>query len=168
MEDEGYDRDVAAAVVAGASIKGPVGPISIMFIAYGFIVSGVGQASINQMLASGIVLVLGLLLLQGAVVWLVARRRGMTPPHGFRGWGEVARSGIGALPVLLIPFIVIGGILSGSFSPTESAAVALAVALVIALGFRRLSLPMLFRAMVWSVISGNAFLQKPKKVRYAP
>ena len=35
MEREGYRRDVAAAVVAGASIKGPIGPISIMFIVYG-------------------------------------------------------------------------------------------------------------------------------------
>ena len=152
MEDEGYDRDVAAAVVAGASIKGPVGPISIMFIAYGYIVTGIGQASINQMLASGLVLVVGLLLLQGAVVWLVARHRGMTPPHEFKGWGEVARSGAAALPILLIPVIIIGGILSGYFTPTESASVALAAALLIALGVRRLSLPMLFRAMVWSAI----------------
>ena len=35
MEREGYRRDVAAAVVAGASIKGPIGPLSIMFIVYG-------------------------------------------------------------------------------------------------------------------------------------
>ena len=41
MEKEGYPRDVAAAVVAGASIKGPIGPISIMFIVYGYIVTGV-------------------------------------------------------------------------------------------------------------------------------
>ena len=40
MEKEGYRREVAAAVVAGASIKGPVGPISMMYIVYGFIVSG--------------------------------------------------------------------------------------------------------------------------------
>ena len=38
MEREGYRRDVAAAVVAGASIKGPIGPLSIMFIVYGSIV----------------------------------------------------------------------------------------------------------------------------------
>ena len=42
MEREGYRRDVAAAVVAGASIKGPIGPLSIMFIVYGF-VSGPGR-----------------------------------------------------------------------------------------------------------------------------
>ena len=42
MEREGYRRDVAAAVVAGASIKGPIGPLSIMFIVYG---SLIGSAS---------------------------------------------------------------------------------------------------------------------------
>ena len=134
--------------LAGASIKGPVGPISVMFIAYGYIVSGPGQAPINQMLATGVVLVLGLLLLQGAVVSIVARRRGLQPPHGFLGWGEVARSGIGALPILMIPVIIIGGILSGYYTPTESASVALAVTLVLAIAFRRLSIPVLGRAMI--------------------
>ncbi len=148
MEDEGYDRDVAAAVVAGASIKGPVGPISVMFIAYGYIVSGVGQAPINQMLAAGVVLVIGLLILQGAVVSIVARRRGMTPPHAFRGWPEVGRASVGALPILMIPVIIIGGILGGYFTPTESASVGLAVTLVLAAAFRRLSIAMLARAMV--------------------
>jgi tripartite ATP-independent transporter DctM subunit len=152
MEEEGYDRDVAAAVVAGASIKGPVGPISVMFIAYGYIVSGVGQAPINQMLASGIVLVIGLLILQGLVVSIVARRRGMVPPHSFRGWREVGRASLGAVPVLMIPVIIIGGILSGYYTPTESAAVALAVTVILALAYRRLNLRVLGRAMVVSAI----------------
>jgi tripartite ATP-independent transporter DctM subunit len=152
MEEEGYDRDVAAAVVAGASIKGPVGPISVMFIAYGYIVTGIGQAPINQMLASGIVLVIGLLILQGIVVSVVARRRGMTPPHPFRGWGEVGRSSLGALPILMIPVIIMGGILSGYYTPTESASVALAVTVILAIGFRRLNLKILGRAMVVSAM----------------
>lgn len=152
MEKEGYDRDVAAAVVAGASIKGPVGPISVMFIAYGYIVSGIGQAPINQMLSAGLVLVIGLLVLQGIVVSIVARRRGIRPPHGFLGWSEVARATIGALPILMIPVIIIGGILSGYYTPTESASVALAVTVVLAVAYRRLSLRVLGRAMVVAAI----------------
>jgi len=152
MEEEGYDRDVAAAVVAGASIKGPVGPISVMFIAYGYIVSGVGQAPINQMLAAGVVLVIGLLILQGIVVSIVARRRGMRPPHAFRGWREVGRASIGALPILMIPVIIIGGILSGYYTPTESASVALSVTVVLAVAYRRLNFRVLGRAMVVAAI----------------
>ena len=148
MEREGYRRDVAAAVVAGASIKGPVGPISIMYIAYGFIVSGVGAAPIDEMLVTGILMVAGLLVLQGLVVSVVVRRIGMQSPHPFRGWGEVARSGLGALPVLLIPVIILGGILSGLFTPVESAAVAVTATLILGVAYRRLSPRVLMRAVL--------------------
>ena len=43
MEREGYRRDVAAAVVAGASIKGAIGPLSVMFIVYGSLATGAGM-----------------------------------------------------------------------------------------------------------------------------
>ncbi len=148
MEKEGYRRDVAAAVVAGASIKGPVGPISVMYIAYGFIVSGTGAAAIDKMLVTGILMVAGLLLLQGIVVSVVVRRIGMESPHPFRGWGEVARSGVGALPVLMVPVIILGGILSGSFTPVESAGVAVVVTLALGLAYRTLSPRTLARAVV--------------------
>jgi TRAP-type C4-dicarboxylate transport system permease large subunit len=55
MEREGYRRDVAAAVVAGASIKGPIGPLSIMFIVYGVVVQGPASASISRLLLSGVI-----------------------------------------------------------------------------------------------------------------
>lgn len=148
MEKEGYRRDVAAAVVAGASIKGPVGPISVMYIAYGFIVSGIGAAAIDKMLVTGILMVVGLLLLQGIVVSVIVRRIGMESPHPFRGWGEVARSGVGALPVLMIPAIILGGILSGFFTPVESAGVAVVVTLALGLAYRTLSPRALARAVV--------------------
>lgn len=148
MEKEGYRRDVAAAVVAGASIKGPVGPISIMYIAYGFIVAGPGAAPIDAMLVTGILMVTGLLLLQGLVVSIVVRRIGMAAPHPFLGWGEVARSGLSALPVLLIPFIILGGILSGFFTPVESAAVAVVVTLILAVAYRAADPRTLARAIV--------------------
>ena len=148
MEREGYRKDVAAAVVAGSSIKGPVGPISIMYIAYGFIVSGIGAAAIDQMLITGIVMVLYLLLLQGLVVSYVVRRIGMKSPHPFLGWDEVGRSFIAGGAVLLIPVIILGGILSGTFTPTESAAVAVVVTLVLGLFYRRLSPVALVRGIV--------------------
>ena len=60
MEKEGYPKDVAAAVVSGASIKGPIGPISIMFILYATLIPGV---SLNDLLLSGILAEILLLLL---------------------------------------------------------------------------------------------------------
>ena len=148
MEKEGYRKDVAAAVVAGSSIKGPVGPISIMYIAYGFIVSGIGQASIDKMLVTGVVMVTYLLLLQGLVVSFVVRRSGMASPHPFVGWGEVGRAVLAGGPVLAIPVVILGGYLSGAFTTTESAAVAVVVTVLLGIGYRTLSPRALLRGTV--------------------
>ena len=152
MEREGYRKDVAAAVVAGSSIKGPVGPISIMYIAYGFIVTGAAAAPIDQLLVTGFVMVAYLLLLQGLVVSLVVRRIGMQSPHPFLGWGEVGRALLAGGPVLVIPFIILGGILRGDFTPTESASVAVVVTLILGLCYRRLTAHALLRGTVLAAL----------------
>lgn len=133
MEREGYRRDVAAAVVSGASIKGPIGPISVMFIVYGSIVTGVGSASISKLLLSGVFAELLLLIFQAATVYWVVRRTDMLPRRRFAGVTQVRRTGTAALPALLIPVIILGGIFSGVFTPTESGAVAAVVAILMAL-----------------------------------
>jgi tripartite ATP-independent transporter DctM subunit len=133
MEREGYRRDVAAAVVAGASIKGPIGPISVMFIVYGAIVSGPAGASIQKLLLSGVMAEILLLLFQSATVYIVVRRMDFLKKRRFAGLREVGAAGAAALPVLFIPFIILGGIFSGIFTPTESASVAAVVAIAIAL-----------------------------------
>jgi len=133
MEREGYRRDVAAAVVAGASIKGPIGPISVMFIVYGVVVAGPASASISQLLLSGLFAILVLFVAQAATVYLVVRRLGLLPKREFAGWSTVGRTGVSSLPVLAIPAVILGGIFSGVFTPTESAAVAAVVAIGLAL-----------------------------------
>ncbi len=130
MEKEGYPRDVAAAVVAGASIKGPIGPISIMFIVYGYIVTGV---SISKLLLSGVMAEILLLLFQAGTVYLVVRRLGILERRPFAGLRTVGRTAVSALPVLAVPAIIIGGILGGVFTPTESASVAVAVVVFLSL-----------------------------------
>jgi len=130
MEKEGYPKDVAAAVVAGASIKGPIGPISVMFIAYGVLVANV---SIADLLLSGVLAEMILLLFQAATVYLVVRHLGLFGRREFAGMRTVTRTGISALPVLLVPVIILGGILRGVFTPSESGATAAAVALMLAM-----------------------------------
>jgi TRAP-type transport system large permease protein len=132
MEKEGYPRDVAAAVVAGASIKGPIGPLSIMFIFYGIVVETDG-APISRLLLSGVMAEILLFFAQAATVYVVVRRMGFFHKRPFAGWGAVGRSGVVALPVLIVPFVILGGILSGVFTPTESGAAAVVVALGLAL-----------------------------------
>jgi tripartite ATP-independent transporter DctM subunit len=133
MEREGYRRDVAAAVVAGASIKGPIGPISIMFIVYGVVVQGPGGASISALLLSGVMAELILFFFQALTVYLVVRRMDLVPRRKFVGMATVGRRGVSALPVLAIPVIILGGIFSGVFTPSESGAVAAVVTMGLAL-----------------------------------
>jgi tripartite ATP-independent transporter DctM subunit len=132
MEREGYRRDVAAAVVAGASIKGPIGPISIMFIVYGAIVEGPASASISELLLSGVFAELVLLIFQAATVYIVVRRLGFLEKKPFAGVSAIATTSRSALPVLAIPFIILGGIFTGVFTPTEAASVAAVVTLLLA------------------------------------
>jgi tripartite ATP-independent transporter DctM subunit len=129
MEREGYRRDVAA-VVAGASIKGAIGPLSVMFIVYGSLGTG---ASINALLLSGLAAEILLLIFQMATVYVVVRRLDMLAKRRFAGWRTVGRTGVSALPVLLIPFVILGGIFSGVFTPTESASIAALIAIGLAL-----------------------------------
>jgi tripartite ATP-independent transporter DctM subunit len=133
MEREGYRRDVAAAVVVGASIKGPIGPISVMFIVYGSVVGGAAGASITALLLSGLFAEILLLLFQAATVYVVVRRMDFLVKRRFAGVRTVASTGVAALPVLAIPVIILGGIFTGVFTPTESAAVAAVVAIVMGL-----------------------------------
>jgi tripartite ATP-independent transporter DctM subunit len=130
MEREGYRRDVAAAVVAGASIKGPIGPISIMFIVYGSLVP---VASISKLLLSGLTAEILLFFFQAATVYVVVRRMDFLVKRPFAGLATVGRTGLAALPVLAIPFIILGGIFSGVFTPTEASSVAAVVAIGLAL-----------------------------------
>lgn len=137
MEREGYRRDVAAAVVAGASIKGPIGPLSVMFIVYGAIVGGAASASISELLVSGIFAELLLLIFQAATVYIVVRKMDFLTKRRFAGVGVLAESSRSALPVLSIPVIILGGIFSGVFTPTEAASIGAVATLFLALFWYR-------------------------------
>ena len=148
MEREGYRRDVAAAVVAGASIKGPIGPLSIMFIVYAVVVQGSAAPSISQLLLSGVVAELLLFVFQAATVYVVVRKMDLVVTRRFAGVATVARTGVSALPVLLIPVIILGGIFSGVFTTYESGAIAAIAAIALALfGYASVS-PLQLPAMI--------------------
>jgi tripartite ATP-independent transporter DctM subunit len=133
MEREGYRRDVAAAVVAGASIKGPIGPLSVMFIVYGVVVQGPAGVSISELLLSGVMAEILLLIFQAATVYIVVRKMDFLAKRPFAGWAAVGRTGVAALPVLGIPVIILGGIFTGVFTPSESGAIAAIVTIGLAL-----------------------------------
>jgi len=128
MKKEGYDSDFSAAVTATSSTIGPVIPPSIPFIIYGVL----GEVSIASLFLAGFVPGILLGLFQIVVIWFYARKR-QYPKRGRPPFREAIRVSLDAFLVLLMPIIILGGILSGIFTPTESACIALFYALFIGL-----------------------------------
>lgn len=126
MEREGYDKAFAAALTAVSSVIGPMIPPSIAMIIYG-VLSGV---PISSLFLAGIIpgLLIGLGLLAYSFYASVRYGHPLSPPMAM---GERAAAIGKAVPAMLLPVIILGGILSGAFTPTESAAVAAIYAFLI-------------------------------------
>jgi len=144
MKDEGYDPAFSAAVTASSAIIGPIIPPSICMVV-GAVVT---NTSVGRMLVGGIIpgfmMGAGLML----VVYFLSKKRGY--PRAERAtmkdiWKEFKATG----PALLTPLILVGGILSGVFTPTEAAAVACIYAMILAMVFyRAFGLKRLFRIFI--------------------
>lgn len=125
MEKQGYPRGYAAALNAAAATMGPIIPPSVGFIIY----ASVSGASVGKLFLAGtipgVVLALGALL----VCTIMAYRHGY--PAGARhSRTELWQSLREALPALLMPVIILGGIFGGLVTPTEAGALAVGYGLL--------------------------------------
>jgi tripartite ATP-independent transporter DctM subunit len=127
MDKAGYPRGFAAAIVAASSVLGPIIPPSIPMILYALM----ANASIAALFLAGVVPGLLIAAAMMLVVWRTAERRNfpVEPPIPRHERARVL--GRAALP-LGMPVVLLGGIYSGAFTPTEAAAVAALYALVLA------------------------------------
>lgn len=149
MEKDGYDRGYAASITASAGLLGPIIPPSMVFIIFGVI----AQVSIADMFMAGIVPGVVLFVLIISIALFQAGRH-YTPGHSGAPLpqGSRLRVTLPGVATMLIPLTIIGGISGGVFTPTESAAVAIVVALVFgAVIFRELpmkSVPLIINRTV--------------------
>jgi len=129
MEKNGYSTRFAAAVTAASSVIGPIIPPSGIMIIYAFIM-GVSPAAL---FAGGIVP--GLLIGGGlmAMTYWLAVRNDFPVANQRASRREVFEAGKATFWPMLTPIILLGGILTGFFTPTEAAGVAAAYALIVAL-----------------------------------
>ena len=131
-----YTPGFAGAVVVASATLGPIIPPSIPMVIYA-LVSG---TSVGALFLGGVVPGVCMALLMMLVVHIIATRRNMPreAPVPLREWPQIFFRG--ALP-LSMPLVLLGGIYSGAFTPTEAAAVAALHALVLA--------ALVFRALSW-------------------
>ena len=133
MRKAGYHDRFSAAITAVSSTIGPIIPPSIPFVIYGSLTN----VSVGDLFLGGIIpgVLMGFALM--VVIALEARRKNLprmtTRPSG----RKAVRVFFGALPALIMPIFIVGGILSGMFTPTEAAVVASLYAVFLGLVFYR-------------------------------
>ena len=128
MVRSGYPAEFGAGIVCNAGTLGILIPPSIVMVVY----AAATEQSVGKMFIAGVVpgLLLGTALMVG--VYIVARIKKMPaqPRASFREWFAALRESLWGLLLILI---ILGGIYSGMFTPTEAAAVAAVYAAIIAL-----------------------------------
>ncbi|HEV2154807.1 TRAP transporter large permease [Bradyrhizobium sp.] len=149
MKKEGFDTDYAVNVTTHASLVGALMPTSHNMIIYALAAGG--KVSIGALIAAGLLPALVLMVCMLVAAYAVAVKRGY-PAGKFPGWPEVFRSFAAALPGLLIVGIILAGILSGVFTATESAAVAVTYTILLTFFiYRTMTLPNFLRAAAKAV-----------------
>lgn len=126
MEEEGYKRSFAAATTSAAALLGPIIPPSMLFIIYG-VQSG---TSIGTMFLAGIMpgILLGLSFI--LLIMYIGYRQKL-PKSEKEPLKNVFEASFKIIPALMVPGIIIVGIISGVFTPTESAAIACLLAIIV-------------------------------------
>ena len=141
MKDHGYDTEFAVGVTAASATLGPIIPPSLPFVIYGMM----ANVSIGALFLGGI--------LPGALMTICmmlyatyyAHRHGIGRDQMFR-WSVLGATFIAALPALLTPAIIIGGMTFGWFTPTEAAIAACTWAILLGIFmYRSLSMKQFYK-----------------------
>lgn len=134
MRERGYDDDYTVNVTVTSSIAGVLIPPSHNMILYALAAGG--GISITSLFIAGVVPGIILCLCLSVAAYVIAVRRGY-PTGVFPGWRAVVFAMGAALPGFMTAVIIIGGVVSGVFTVTESAAIGVIYALLVTVFFYR-------------------------------
>lgn len=142
MEEDGFDRDMAAAITAAASTLGPIIPPSIVFVLYGVL----GGVSVGRMFLAGIIpgILMGLSLMI-YIFFMAITAKGKYVVQPFPTFKSALSAFIEGFFPLLSPVIILGGIMGGYVTPTEAAAIASVYSLILGLIYRQMDVATLIR-----------------------
>jgi tripartite ATP-independent transporter DctM subunit len=141
MQDHGYDTEFAVGVTAASATLGPIIPPSLPFVIYGMM----GNVSIGALFLGGFIPGAVMTIFMMLYATYCARKYNMGPDQRFR-WSVLGRTFIAALPALLTPALIVGGMTFGWFTPTEAAIAACTWALILGIFlYRSLSLKQFYK-----------------------
>jgi C4-dicarboxylate transporter DctM subunit len=133
MEKGGYGKGFSVALTISSAIQGPIIPPSIPLV----LVGAVTGISIGGLLLGGAIPGILVGLAQGLVVFFICKKRKLPKFEAKVTFVELVKATFGAVPFLLMPFIILGGIIGGICTPTEASAVAAAYGLLLIAVYRR-------------------------------
>ncbi|MEV8466387.1 TRAP transporter large permease [Fluviibacterium sp. DFM31] len=139
MKEKGYDADYAVNVTVTSSIAGIIIPPSHNMII--FAIAAGGGISISKLFLSGVVPGILMCCCLATAAYIVAVKRGYKAEK-FPGWTALMMAFLGALPGLLTAVIIVGGVLSGVFTVTESGAFGAIYAFLVTL--------LVYRSITWT------------------
>ncbi|QLF71499.1 TRAP transporter large permease (plasmid) [Peteryoungia desertarenae] len=154
MKKAGYPADFSAAITAASSTVGPIIPPSVPMI----IVGALSGISVGKMFMAGAIpgILMGLAMM--VTCYIISVRRNF-PRQPWQGFQELFRSFTGAFWALAMTGLIVGGLLSGLATPTETAIIASVYAFVVgAFIYRELPLKAVPRIVIDSAISSAAIL----------
>jgi tripartite ATP-independent transporter DctM subunit len=143
MKDDGYRPEYAAALTAATSILGPIIPPSISMIIYALAYPDVNLVGL---LIAGVLPGIVIAIAMAAINHVVSVRRNYRGSLRTYGWRDYARNTWRALPALALPALILGGIASGAFTPTEASVIAVFYALFAGMT--------IYRTLEWAMLPG--------------
>ncbi|MEL7648521.1 MAG: TRAP transporter large permease [Sedimentibacter sp.] len=148
MTRDKYPEEFSGALIASSGILGPVIPPSVTFVYF----SVLSNVSVNALFMGGIVP--GVLLGLGFIVVIFLSIKKFNLPKGDPfDLMKLIKTFFLALPALLVPIIIVGGIMGGIFTPTESGAVSVLAAIIAGLIYRKFKFSMLPAIFVRSAVA---------------
>ena len=156
MIKQKWDPAMGGAIAAAGGALGSLIPPSNLMIIYGI----VAEQSIPRLFLAGFIPGFVATALLMVTVYIIAKKRNYVGDGSEFSWSEVRRTLIDGKWAILAPFIILGGIYSGAFTPTEAASVAVFYALLIGgVAYRELTIKKIFACLkVTAMISGAVLI----------